>query len=427
MLTDPKHGRWTYRVTDGTDPATSRRRVINGKSYTTARAARAALRKDLVAKDENRLEKPTTETVASYAAVWLPRRQTTGKRPLKATTAANYARYIDQDIAPSALGRMRLSDVRRADVQKFVEGLTASGRGATTVNRILAVVQGIFTGAVKDDLIPVNVARGIDGPTVTQQRPDMWTPEQLAAFLRAASEHRLGALFEVALYVALRRGEVCGVRWADVNLTGGVLTIANNRVKIDGQVLDQTVKTDASATALGIPEEAVSALTGWKLRQDLERDEWGEAWQATGYVFTMEDGRPLDPPYVTRLFNRLRRKTEEALQAEQLAPVEDVLRKARPELTDDAVTVEARRVLGDGLVRMSELTLHGLRHLAATFMWEEGHDIAHVSKALRHSSVGVTEGVYTHMRQGEQRATFSAIGARLARGDAHTLHTHAPK
>lgn len=383
MSSDPKHGHWTYRISNGVHPVTGKRQVINGKAYASARAAGIALRKDLVAKDEKRLQAPTAHTLGQYAEVWLERRQTTGERPMKASTAAMYRRYLSGDIAPSALGHMKLSAIRRADVAAFVDALRKAGRGATTVHRILAVVQGVLSGAVKDELIATNVAHRIEAPTIVRHERTIWTPEEVGRFLQAAAGHRLGALFEVTLFAALRRGEVTGLRWADVDLGRGLLAVRNNRVKVvDGTVREQTTKTAASAATVALSDEAVTALRAWRLRQDLERAEWDEAWQVTGYVFTMEDGRPLDPPYVTRLFAALSKRS-----------------------------------------RVPATTLHGLRHIAATYMWEGGADIAQVSKALRHSNVGVTSTVYAHMRESAQRSAFAAIGKRLADRPAHTLHT----
>jgi site-specific recombinase XerD len=86
--------------------------------------------------------------LAEYATQWLERRQTTGKG-LKATTASNYARYIRADIAPSKLGEMKLTDIRRAHVNRFAADLTKAGRGATTVRRILARLGTIFASASK--------------------------------------------------------------------------------------------------------------------------------------------------------------------------------------------------------------------------------------------------------------------------------------
>lgn len=414
MSTDPKHGRYSWRLSRGFDPVTGKRVQVNGGSFPTLKAAQVALNKAKVKKDEGTLHKPATQTLASYAAEWLPRRQTMGKRPLAATTALNYRRYLEQDIAPSRLGKMKLSDIRRSDVQAFVKGLTDSGRGATTVNRQLAVVMAVLTSAVRDELIPVNVARGVEGPTVQKSPVDIWELSELAAFLKVAGAHRLGPAFELALHTALRRGELCGLRWSDVDRNKGLLTISNNRVKLDAKTFEKVTKNESSTAVIELSDAARAALEVWKLRQDLERQEWGELWHDTGYVFTMEDGRPVDPAYVTRLFDKLRNKTEQTLRDEQ----------AKTAAESGMTEAQVAALMEKKGVRLARLTLHGLRHMAASVIWDATGDLFAVSKALRHSSHVVTGEVYTHMKKGKQRDVFGTIGDALDGTSAHTLHTH---
>ncbi|MFT3831895.1 MAG: site-specific integrase [Micropruina sp.] len=382
-----KTGTVRFRVVvDATPPGAPKRRQVT-RTLPTLDAARAVVeqvRAEVARAGE--FAAPAALTFTAYADKWLPRRQTTGKRPLSATTAAEYRRYLTRDIGPSALGRMKLADIRRSDVVRFLDGLTGDGRGAPTVTRILTVVQSVLSGAVRDELCPVNVARGVEAPTVAAIERHLWEPAQLAAFLRVAGEHRLGALFEFTLHTALRRGEVCGLRWRDVDLTRGTAQIVNNRVLAGNRATEHSPKTDASATGIELPAAAVAALKGWKVRQDIERSEAGDAWSESGHVFTREGGQPLNPGYVTKLFRKLAGITAARLAAEQRD------QDAEP---------------------LPPLTLHGLRHIAASYMYDATGDLLAVSKALRHANTSVTQTVYTHMRQGKQRETFGAIAAQL--------------
>lgn len=413
MLTDPKHGSFSWRLSRGFDQVTGKRVVVNGGTFPTLKAAQTALNSARVKKDQGALHKPTQQTLAEYAPQWLERRQTTGQRPLAPTTANHYRRYIELDIAPSFMGKKKLTDIRRVDVVAFVDALTKSGRGATTVARILATVQSILTGAVKDELIPFNVARGIDTATITHVEKPIWTPEQLGYFLELAADEWLAPLFEFALHTALRRGEVCGLRWTDVDVNRRVATIRHNRVLVNAEVIETIPKTKASAAEVELSGSAIAALEGWRLRQDLERQEWGAAWQGDGHVFTYEDGRPLDPSYVTKRFGTLVRKTERALQKRQ-----------RQQLADAGMsTDEIEQTMSTSPVTLPQLTLHGLRHVAASYMWDSTGDLLAVSKALRHSSPAVTAAVYAHMRAGKQRELFGTIAEQLSSTGVHTLHT----
>jgi site-specific recombinase XerD len=102
--------------------------------------------------------------------------------------------------------------VRRFHINAFIDELIAAGRGATTVRRIAAVVQGSLRAAAADDLIESNPSSGIKLPKVNERELEIWEPAQVGAFLDVAASHRLGALFETAMFTGLRRAEVIGLR-----------------------------------------------------------------------------------------------------------------------------------------------------------------------------------------------------------------------
>jgi site-specific recombinase XerC len=105
---------------------------------------------------------------------------------MKATTASTYARYVRQDIAPSNLGGMKLTDIRRTHVNAWVADLTKAGRGAVTVRRALPTLRMIFTQAVRDEIIPANPAIMVDKPTVADHGERHWDPNTLRCFWSGA-------------------------------------------------------------------------------------------------------------------------------------------------------------------------------------------------------------------------------------------------
>ena len=292
--------------------------------------------------------------------------------------------YIVRDIAPTPLGRMRLSDIRRFHINQFSDHLIAEGRGPTTVRRIAAVIQGALRAAEQEDLIESNPSTGIRLPKVDRHEFEPWEPAQVGHFLDTAGSHRLGALFELAVLTGMRRGEIIGLRWSDVDLTRRSIAVRNNRVQAGKKIVEHQPKTKAGRRAVDLSDAAAGALIGWKVKPDNEHAEWGDAWQTTGYVFTYEDGTPLKPQYVTRLFDKIR------LQAE-----------------------------------LPKLTFHGQRHEFASLMIASGADIAMVAKMLGHSSIVITSDLYTHLIGSRARQASESAAALLPpRGaSAHTLHT----
>ena len=345
------------------------------------RAAAASAVAELKTKlDRGTYIKPTTQTLAEYAQKWLPRRERSDKG-LRATTVAGYQFYITDDIAPSALGAMKLTDIRRYHVSEFVADQTKAGRGTVTVRRLATLLGTIFASAVKDELIPTNPAQGVSRPRLEREPVNPWEPEEVRTFLQRCAQHRLGALFEVAILTGLRRGEITGLHWEDVDLATRKITARRNRVTANGRVLEQkTTKTKAGLRTATLSDFAVATLLAWQLRQADECEAAQEAWVGDGHVFTMEDGRPLDPAYVTRLFHVLRKGP-----GEELPP----------------------------------LTFHGLRHCHASLLIASGADIAVISKLLGHASVAITADVYGHLIA--TVASDAVNGA--ANLIAHTTHT----
>ncbi|MDO3396991.1 tyrosine-type recombinase/integrase [Nocardioides sp. SOB44] len=375
MLEDPKHGRWSFRLSAGFDPMTKKRRQVNGGTYPTKREAQQARNAAAVKLDQGKWLAPNRDTLAEYLEKWLERRSRVGAKggkPLAPTTLENYRRYAEQDITPSRLGSMRLRDIRRGHVQAFIDDLTAAGRGAVTVRRIVAVIQGCLTSAVRDEIIDETPARLLELPAAGGKDFTPWEAEQVGAFLDHAAEHRLGALFEVAVFTGLRRAELVALAWTDVDLARREL-----RVRRD------TTKTDAGRRRVALDDRAIGALVAWQIAQGAESAAWAAAYADSGRVFTMEDGRPLKLQYVTRLFDRLR--------------------------------------AGAGLPPM---TFHGLRHQQASLQLAAGTPLAVVSKRLGHSSVSVTADIYSHLLESTEHeaanAAASLVPARRVR--ARTVH-----
>jgi len=190
-----------------------------------------------------------------------------------------------------AIGRTRLTDLRRFHVSAFVAALTEDGRGATTVRRIVAVLRAALADAARDDRIEDNPARGVRLPTEDKEQFEPWEPDQVGLFLDTAATHRLGDLFTVAVFTGMRRGELIGLRWSDVDLTRRVLTVRTARVQVGDTVVETTPKSQSSRRVLELDDATVGALVSWRLDQDGERDAWGGAWDDGGVGVHLR-GRP---------------------------------------------------------------------------------------------------------------------------------------
>ncbi|MDQ4213784.1 site-specific integrase [Microbacterium capsulatum] len=388
-LSDPKHGTWSYSISAGfvMKPGAdgklrrARQRVRIG-GFKTQKAAQTARNKAAVQLDQGNYREPSKETLAEYLTTWLPRRERTGNG-LKVTTVRMYRRYIEVDIGPSKLGSMKISEIRRGHVTQFVDALTDAGRGATTVRRIVAVLQSAFRDAANDQLIDDNPAHGVRLPTVERDEFQPWEPEQIGHFLDVAAKHRLGELFTVAVFCGMRRGELVGLRWEDVDLAKREIAVKHTRVQAGKETIETSPKSRAGRRIIELDDTTVGALIAWQIKQTTERETWGEAWTDSGYVFTYENGTPLRPAYASRLFESLRDQAQ-----------------------------------------LEHASIHSLRHTHASLLLASGTDIAIVSKRLGHSTVALTSDVYAHLIASASRRAAEGAAALVPRATVHTAATH---
>jgi integrase len=182
----------------------------------------------------------------------------------------------------------------------------------------------------------------------------VWTPAQIGQFLDHIADDRLYSMYHLIAFRGLRRSEACGLRWRDVDLDTGKLSITEGIVQLGWQAAESTPKTDASDGTVSLDKGTVAVLKAWRKAQLAERLRWGGAWTDTGHVFTAERGGPLHPDRITDIF-------EWAAFKADLPPIR----------------------------------LHDLRHGAASIAHAAGADMKQISHMLRHASQAITADIYT--------------------------------
>ncbi|MEU9998597.1 tyrosine-type recombinase/integrase [Streptomyces sp. NPDC050848] len=275
---------------------------------------------------------------------------------LKPTTMARYRDYVRNDLVP-AFGTLKLDQLVHRHISAYVTCQLAAGRGRTTLYRCLATLSSALGDAVRQHRLPRNPA----SPPVLRRPPSperrIWTVEEAARFLAYChrADPEMADLFEVLIGTGMHKGEALGLHWNDVHLDQGVLcvrctlsAVGNNRLVIT------TPKTRSSRGWVAISPRVATALrhhAGTTPRTRVDPDD-----PFTGLVFCRPDGRPLGPHQV---LDRLHQLSEEA-----------------------------------GVPRV---TVHDLRHLAATITITAGVPLTVVSKTLRHSSPSTTADLYSHL------------------------------
>ncbi|WP_055590535.1 site-specific integrase [Peterkaempfera griseoplana] len=313
-----------------------------------------------------------TWKVGDFLVHWLAEIVKPNVRP---TTYSKYETMVRLYLVPG-LGTKRLNKLGSADVRTFLNDSLSAGVGRSTVAECLKVLRNALNRAMREELLLRNVAALVDMPKVTKKESIPWSADEAVVFLKRARSHRLNAAFVLALVLGLRRGELLGLRWVDLDLPGGV---AHPRKQVQretgaGLVLVD-LKTETSKSALPLPRLCIETLGERRRLQELEREMKGTAWQETGLVFTSAAGGPVDPDGFSGTFERLVKRAG------------------------------VRRV-----------RLHDTRHTCGTLLAALDVHPRYAKEILRHSQITVTLDIYTHVTSASQRAAAARLGTKLRDG-----------
>jgi integrase len=203
---------------------------------------------------------------------------------------------------------MRLQAVRPKTLSGLYRDLLVhGGKGGrplsrATVDYVHAILRKAFNDAVRSEQLLVT------NPAEQAKRPRggprgvrvVWTAAQLRTFLNAAGAHRLSAFFRVAAYSGARRGELCNLRWADVDWDGPSLGIKGSVGTIAGERIEGTTKSGRECI-VSLDAGTVEVLRAQRRRQVDNQVALGDAWTETGHVFTSRYGAPVNPDSMTAL------------------------------------------------------------------------------------------------------------------------------
>ena len=230
---------WAY-VVDITRPGAAKRKQRRGGGFETAEDARNAMTRLQVGVEDGTLVDPSAVTVGEWLDLWLAGVQ------VKPSTRDSYELHVRRRITPH-IGDMRLQHLRPADVRALYAKLRAQGGqggrplSPKTVHNVHLCLRVALARAVQDQLIAANPA---DSAHKLPDAPEMryWTPSQLRAFLEHVADDRLFALWRLAATTGMRRGELLGLQWRDLDLDGRVATIRRQWAKSNGGVSTTTLK-----------------------------------------------------------------------------------------------------------------------------------------------------------------------------------------
>jgi integrase len=345
-----------------TDPDGGRRQVrVTAPTWREFRTELNRVRRD---NDLGLLADPQRLTVSGLSGRWLT---TMGSR-IRPRTHERYAQLLRDHVIPR-IGGVRLAKLRPAHVQVVIDGMAGEGMAARSIVQAYRVLSELLKQGVKWQVLAVNPAAAVSPPR--PGRPVLTIPD--AATVGRVLVAAEGGVFHAPLVLAastgMRRGEVLGLAWRDVDLEGGLVRVNATLQRIAGELALVDPKTDRSRRTVMLPPFAVAILKEHRAEQAERRLLAGPGWTDRGLVFDRGDGRPLDPGHFSHVFHSL--------------------------------------AIATGC---PEVRLHDLRHAFATTLLASGR--VHpkvVSEALGHASVGFTMDVYASVLPSMQQAAAEAM------------------
>ena len=289
-------------------------------------------------------------SVGTYLADWL---DTSVRQRCRPSTALSYQATVSRYIAP-AIGRIPLAKLEPEHVGRMLADLSArTGLSPTTVGYVRTVLRIALGRALKEGKVARNVAALVDPPRRAVYERHPLDARQVALLRTTLTGHRLEALVLTAIGTGARQGELLGLRWQDVDLDAGTMTIRHT-LQLGTRQLAET-KTERSRRTLHLPLQVRAALRHHQRVQAGERER-AKVWDARGFMFATRNGAPPDSRNVTSDF---------------------------------------QAVLA--MAGLPHQRFHDLRHAYATLLVEAGADLYEVSRGLGQSSIATTANVYTHL------------------------------
>jgi integrase len=380
-------GKWVGSAYVYTTKGIRKRRPVYGDSFDDVRVKLDQLKGN----SANGVAIPDrTMTLAAYLDYWL----TQVKETKRITTWRGYESAVRLHIVP-VLGKRRIEKLAGADVRQLIAACRvkclccvngydrhrsaelrccSAGKccGRTPSKRqiqfIHAVLRNALSSAEREELVTRNVAKLVQIPTPRYRIGKGMQVTEVTKLLAEAKRTRLYALYVVAATLGLRRGELLGLRWSDVDLDRGSLTVSQTVQRADGRLVVDDSKSEASDATVPLPKITRRELLAHRDRQEAERAEMEEIWQDSGLVFPTSIGTPMEPRSLNRHFHGVR-----------------------------------------GRAGLPTVRLHDFRHTVVTLLLELGTPPHVVQAIARHADLDVTLSIYAHTNLDAMRAALDSI------------------
>lgn len=324
---------------------------------------------------------PERITINQWMDTWLNDYK---KMNLRQTTLENYQNIINTHIK-TEIGEMNLQALRPEELQKLYRAKLEGGLSTRTVRYIHTIIHGALKQATKNKLILSNPAESTTPPKLVQKKVNPMTKEQMDAFLQVLDNstykrtQRVAPAFKVLLGTGIRKGELLGLRWRNIDLKGGTIKIEQGIVYTKkNRVSYQDPKTNESKKEIPISDYVIEALENHQLEMTFEGN-----FSEDKPVFCTKDGNPISPQNFDKTYHALRKRS--------------------------------------GIPKT--ISPHALRHTFATRLLEENVSLKEIQELLRHTKITTTADIYTDVSSKMKKSAVNKLNDVFKNGTKMALNT----
>ncbi len=358
-----------YYVTMDYGKDSTGKRIKTTKTFEKKKDAQTALRNFEADKIKQNLVFPSVLTVENWLTYWID-----DIKAIKCeeTTLYGYRNIINNHLIPR-LGHYKLQEITPTILNKYFKEKLDVGLSQNTIRKHYDILKDTLNTAVDEEKLLKNPVNKIQPIKVKRQEKNFYSIDQLKQLFTIVQNDRMEIVVKLAGMLGLRREELAGLKWDNVDLDNKIITIAEARTQAGKKTVAKGTKNRSSHRTLYAPDEIINLLTTIKNKQKEQKNLLGEAYKDEGYVMAWENGEPYRPNYISDLF---------------------------------------KKIIDDN--ELPSLRLHDLRHTFASIANELGTNLYDISKSLGHSQVGTTSEIYTHMFDDTHKKAISKIADVMA-------------
>ena len=359
----------TYYVTLYYGTNDKGKHIRKTKTFDKISDARRALITHEAEKIKGTLVKPRDTTLEEWLEYWMtniiiPNRE--------ATTAYGYRNMIDNHIVPD-LGKIPIQDLKPQRLQAFYTRLLkVKGLSPNTVRKQHDLLKTALQVAVKQEVILTNPITKVEAPKKTDTDIKFYSQEDLKKLFSVIEGDPMEVVVKLAGYLGLRREEISGLKWSNVNFDNKLITINHARTMAGGVIVEKKPKNKTSIRTLYMIDEIYNLLQNLKDKREKAKAFYEDEYMNTDFIVVWDNGKPYRPDYMSDRFTRLVEKNN-----------------------------------------LPRITLHGLRHTFASVANSLGVPMYDIGKALGHSTPATTGKIYTHLLDNNHQDTLNKIAESL--------------